>query len=108
MAADLGGYQQCYNILEIFYGCYGDGIKKHTVLCMMEWKKNKRDQVMVMVPALAIFRSSIPCFCSISVFAVSRLLTCPINYTLILGCSMPSQNVFPPVEQYLQKQKGKK
>jgi hypothetical protein len=75
---------------------------------MMEWKKNKRDQVMVMVPALAIFRSSIPCFCSISVFAVSRLLTCPINYTLILGCSMASQNVFPPVEQYLQKQKGKK
>jgi hypothetical protein len=42
MAADLGGYQQCYNILEIFYGCFGDGIKKHTVLCMMEWNYGRR------------------------------------------------------------------
>lgn len=63
---------------------------------------------MVMVPALAIFRSSIPCFCSISVFAVSRLLTCPINYTLILGCSMPSQNVFPPCRTIFAKAKREK
>lgn len=38
---------------------------------------------------------------SIPVFDVSRIFTCPTNHTLILGCSMPGQNVFFSLEQHL-------